>query len=355
MIRLFILSVLLTLTAGCGNKAEIKNPPQATLITVSQAQSQKLEIVEETVGSLESLVDPTIAAEVAGKVLKVLAYPGTELKVGQLMALLDSQDLALARQAAAAEVKRLEALISNQSRQVERLKQLKQANFISQNALDDASAQQNVLKEQLEAARAQLAMTDRSLAKTSVVSPIDAKVEKQIVSGGEYVKVGDPLFQIVTTQRLRARLPFPESAAPRLRQGLSVRLSTPTAPDKPVSAEINEIRPMTGATNRAVEVLVKFENGGGWKPGSSVNGVVVVGEKSGAVMVPEQSVVLRPAGKVVYAIQDGKALQRVVESGVKQGGLIEIVSGLAAGETVAVDGAGFLTDKAAVTVKDDKK
>jgi membrane fusion protein (multidrug efflux system) len=61
-------------------------------------------------------------------------------------------------------------------------------------------------------------------------------------------------------------------------------------------------------------------------------------------------VVLRPAGKVVYALREGVAEQRVVQTGLKQDGLYEIVKGVQAGETVAVDGAGFLTHGAPVTL-----
>ena len=68
-------------------------------------------------------------------------------------------------------------------------------------------------------------------------------------------------------------------------------------------------------------------------------------------MVPEQSVVLRPAGKVVYSIENGIARQRVVETGMRQDGMQQITKGLNAGETVAADGAGFLTDGAAVDVR----
>ena len=64
---------------------------------------------------------------------------------------------------------------------------------------------------------------------------------------------------------------------------------------------------------------------------------------------------LRPAGKVVYRIAGGKAAQQVVEVGSKQRGLIEITSGLRGGETLALDGAGFLSDGAAVNVKEMPK
>jgi hypothetical protein len=82
-----------------------------------------------------------------------------------------------------------------------------------------------------------------------------------------------------------------------------------------------------------------------------VNGAIVIGERPNAVTVPEQSVVLRPAGEVVYVLNAGKAEQRVVQTGLRQGGLVEIQSGVKAGETVIVDGASFLTDKAPVAVQ----
>jgi hypothetical protein len=66
--------------------------------------------------------------------------------------------------------------------------------------------------------------------------------------------------------------------------------------------------------------------------------------------------VLRPAGKVVYVIAevDGqkKAQQKPVKTGAKRGGRIEILEGLAGGETIALDGAGFLTNGAAVAIKE---
>ena len=112
------------------------------------------------------------------------------------------------------------------------------------------------------------------------------------------------------------------------------------------------MRPTVGSTNRAFDAVVEVKNPGGWKPGASVNGAVMVEEHPEAVVVPEISVVLRPAGKVVYVIDNGKAVQHIVTTGVTQNGQVEILPGLKAGETVAVDGAGFLTDKAAVSVKE---
>jgi len=72
------------------------------------------------------------------------------------------------------------------------------------------------------------------------------------------------------------------------------------------------------------------------------------------MMVPEQSLVLRPAGEVVYVVRNNIAYQAIVKTGLRQNGMIEILSGLKPEDTVVVDGAGFLTDEAPVEItKDD--
>jgi RND family efflux transporter MFP subunit len=158
------------------------------------------------------------------------------------------------------------------------------------------------------------------------------------------------MFQLVGTRRLHAHLPFPESAAPRLKLGLPVRIVSPLVPDLVIHGKIDEIRPNVTATSRALDVIVKFDSDGRLRGGGTVNAEVVTGRKPSAIVVPEHAVVLRPAGKVVYLVEDGKAVQRVVQTGVKQGGVVEITSGLTGGETIAVDGAGFLTNNASVAV-----
>ena len=118
-----------------------------------------------------------------------------------------------------------------------------------------------------------------------------------------------------------------------------------------IESVIAEIKPTVGANNRALDAIVKFRGEGNlFRGGGTVNARIVTQMREGALMVPEQAVVLRPAGKVVYALREGVAEQRIVETGLKQDGQYEILKGVRAGDTVAVDGAGFLTNGAAVTL-----
>ena len=341
----------LVFMAGCGKKTEeVKTVQSGTPVTVAQSELRTMELLEESVGTLESFADPVISAEVAGKVLEIRTVAGSEVKAGQILAVLDAQDVALSRQSAQAELRRVETLSNNQTKNVERLKQLREKSFISQAVLDDAVAQNSVLENQMAVAKAQLALAQRNVSKTHILSPVDGRVEKQIAIRGQYVKVGDPLFQVVALNKLRVRLPFPENLSAQLLRGMTVRVST-SADALNLTGKIVEIRPTAGTSNRAFDVFVTLDNPGIWKPGASVAGKVVLGEHRNAVVIPAGSVVSRPAGKVAYVVNGGKVEQRLVQTGIEQNGSVEILSGLHESETVVVDGAGFLTDQAPITVK----
>ena len=345
-----LLAALLALSAGCNRNDTKKKGPPATVVTTTKVAVQNLEITQESIGQVESDNAPTIAAEVAGKVAALHVEVGQRVARGQVLAELDPQDQHISRQAAAAEVNRIQALLENQQRLVERYQKLVQENFVSRTMLETNESQLAALREQLAVAKAQLENADRSVGKTRVVSPVAGRIEQRLIAAGDYVSVGKPLFQVATAQALRAHLPFPETVASQLRPGLTVRLTTPTA-DKTVVGRIADLRPMIDSENRAIDAIVDVPNPGDWRPGASVQGVVVLGERKGALVVPEHSVVQRPAGEVVYVVRDGKTEQRVVKVGLRQNGHAEILAGVSAGETVVVDGAAFLTDKTAITVR----
>jgi membrane fusion protein, multidrug efflux system len=148
------------------------------------------------------------------------------------------------------------------------------------------------------------------------------------------------------------RLPFPEHVARQLRIGQSVRLTSFDDPNKVVAARVKEIRPALNSSTQTMEVIAELPSTHEWYSVGSVRGEVVVAVHHGATLVPEQAVVLRPAGAVVYIPQDGVARERVVQPGTQRNGEIEIQTGLKAGESVVVDGASMLSEGAKIKVRD---
>lgn len=348
--------VAIAVISGCGDKKaeegtqEARPAVRSTIVSTARVMTSTIEITEPSVGALESIFKPDVSAEVEGRIIAAHTQAGQRVNVGQLLVELDTEDYSIAERAAKAEAAQLAVLVSNQRRTVDRYSKLLDDKLISIDRFDEAKAQLDALEEQLNAAREQLKQKQRGLTKTRVISPYTGIVDAELASIGDFVKVGDPLLRITKIDKLRARLPLPETLAPRISRGLVVKLVSPLDPDTIVESEIMEIRPIVGTSNRAIDVLTIVDNPGKWQPGASVTGTIVLEKRANAITVPLASLVLRPAGKVVYVVNDNIARQRVVTTGEYVDGRVEIISGLSGDEIVVVDGAGYLTDGAPVTI-----
>ncbi|MCD6292188.1 MAG: efflux RND transporter periplasmic adaptor subunit [Deltaproteobacteria bacterium] len=357
MLKIFhCLIVLLITIAGAGPtwcKTKSNNQPPAvaaTPVTAIPVIHDTIIVTEESMGWIEAKVNPKVAAEVSGRIQKVYVDTGQVVKTGETMLTIDSEQQKLEKKALQSDVDRLEALIVNQKRTFERYHNLLAKKSISQERFDNAEVKLITLQEQLAGALSRLADNRRRLAKTSVFAPVGGWIEKRFVSEGDFVRPGTPLLQMVTDHFFRIVLPFPENIAANLAPGLEVQLTSPLSQELVINAQIDQIRPAVNVYSRALEVIIYLENPGSWRPGGTINGTVILERRKNGLLVPAQAVVRRPAGEVVYELENQTAHQRQVSTGQRQGDLIEITSGLKGDEKIIVNGAGFLTDRAQVKV-----
>lgn len=340
--------LLLAVVASVGGWAATAR--QATPVTITEATTRTLVIRERSVGRLMAKTAPRIAAEVAGRVVAVAVDVGAAVHKGDLLARIDDADHRLARQLAEADIARLQALIRARRLQVERLRKLRSQQSVDQSRLDDAEAQLGATQAQLQGAKLRLAQARRNLDRCRIVSPVDGRVTERRVSVGDYLKPGAVVFRVTDTVHLQARLPFPQALAPRFAIGQAVRLTTPFADGEAIEGRVTAIDPEIDAASLAIHLLVDIDDPGRWKPGASIAASVVVAEHRDAVVVAEGVVVRRPAGLVVYRIDGDRAREQRVETGVVDRGEVEILSGLAPGDRVALDGAAYLNDGARVVI-----
>ena len=352
--RIVCLSLLAVMIAGCGDDVEQKaTGPRPVLVTMTEVVIGVTEDLEGTVGRIESKAEPLVSAEIDGRITRIDAEIGDTVALGDALAQIDPEDYRLSHQSAQADVDRINAMIKQQQRLVDRYLKLREDEFFAENTLDAASSELDVLKKQRSSALNRLSQAKRNLARAAVTSPLSGEVSERLVNLGDYVKRGNPLFRISTDEYLRVILPYPESLADRLHPGLLVRLESATAFGTRLEVAVTEIRPTIGNFNHAVDVIVDMPNPGNWRPGGTINGELVMNRIDNAVLIPETSVVLRPAGHVVYVLNDAlnSVEERLVETGILSKNLLEVTKGLQAGDKVVVDGAGFLTGGAVVSVQ----
>jgi multidrug efflux pump subunit AcrA (membrane-fusion protein) len=151
-------------------------------------------------------------------------------------------------------------------------------------------------------------------------------------------------------RRFYIRLPFPLDIVRRLKIGQPVTL-TNFEDGKKTTGVIREIRPALSTMTQTVEVIAEVRNPAGWRPAGSVRGEVMLEIHRNMPVVPEQAVVLRPAGAVIYAVENNVVRAHTVKTGIQREGIVEILEGIEPGWTVAVDGASLLSDGARVSVR----
>ena len=346
----FLILVCFTcLLISCSDNEPIKKKSnQEIYITTSKATLATFEDEETAIGSIKGIIDPTISAEISGNVIKLYARTGSLVKKGDLLAEIEAKDYKYQVTLAKAEVRRLQTRLANQEKNYGRNQKLVEKKFISLNALDTILTEKTETSEELEVALSKRDIAQSSFAKTKVYAPISGRIEKQIPSIGDFLKIGDPVFQIINNKKLRAHIPFPEKLASKLKAGTPIRLKSPTSPNE-ITVQIAELKPKLMSDSRSIDVIADIVNQLNWQPGASVKGTIVFSSRQG-VAVPEQSVVLRPAGQVVYVVNGDMVEQRNIKIGINQNGVIEIISGLKENEIVALDGAGYLTDQTKVNI-----
>ena len=350
----WVLFALLLGACGGPEDGERDEGPAPVAVTVATAETRDVQTTLRSIGRLVSRSAPMLSSEISARVVEVLADEGEAVTRGQPLLRLDTKPFELARREAQAAIEQLNVSIANQQRRVQRYRDLQSSNAMSQEGLDDAETKLAADRAAKAAAEARLAIAEDRLARAEVVSPLDGVVERRHVSVGDYARPADPLFSLTDTQNLRVQLPFPETVAHHLRPGQPAILESAIAPGLKHEIRIEQVRPQVGGVNRALVAVADITNPGPWRPGATVAGDVVVDSRPGAVVVPYVSLVERPAGTVVYVLDDpagGTVRQVVVEPGERQNGSIEILSGLEAGQVVVRDGSSYLSDGAVVEVR----
>ena len=144
MFRFLLLTSFAISLMACGEK-EVASEKKARDIFISTTQVKLIDFKEQesSMGVIKGLIDPTVAAEISGKVTKVYVRTGATVKKGELLAELESKDYRFQLNLAEAEIRRLTVKLENQNKVLERNKALVEQNFISSNALDNISSEKN--------------------------------------------------------------------------------------------------------------------------------------------------------------------------------------------------------------------
>jgi RND family efflux transporter MFP subunit len=344
----------------------------------------------EVVGTLAAVDQVTVSSETEGKVSKILADLGDRVTAGQALIQLDhekqqynfdQQKAALARALAqygatdpqhlpdiekTPDVQKANADLQQARQNYDRANELFRRTLVPRQTLDDAetallskrasydSSLQTAknLRASIEASEATMKLADRQFRDTQIRAPFDGYVEKRLVNLGELVKAQMPVIAVVRVDPLKVVAEIPEKMAPWISGGQPVQLHVDAYPDRTFEGKVSRISPAVNTATRAFpfEALVPNRDTV-LKPGTFARVHIESGKEDQVLTLPYSALQYRYGVNRVFVVDNDKLNVRELKVGDRMGDRIEILSGVKAGDRVAVTDVEKLVDGAKVSVK----
>jgi membrane fusion protein, multidrug efflux system len=308
-------------------------PVEGVQVTVEPITSEI-----RVVGSLRSNESVVIRPEVAGRVAEILFDEGQRVAKGAPLLKLDDA-------IAAAELDQAQAALSLSQANHKRTVELYERKAASAANRDQALAALRADQANLELARARLD-------KLTLKAPFDGILGLRKVSIGDYVTEGQDIVSLQDIDPLKVDFRIPERYLGSLAPGQSISVIADAFPGRRFAGEVYAIDPLVDENGRAVVLRARLPNDdGALRPGLFASVTLRVGQRENAVLIPEQALVPRGTQQYVYKVANGKATLTPVETGARRNAMVEIVKGLAPGDTVVTAGQIKLRDGTPVSVE----
>jgi HlyD family secretion protein len=210
-----------------------------------------------------------------------------------------------------------------------------------------------IARSRVEQARARLAQVEAQFQYTEIRSPLSGTVTEQFMYPGDMAKPDAPTFTLMDLSTVTARGQVPEVQVAAIRPGQPCQFAAVDAGNQPAAGRITVINQAVDQQRRTVEVWCEIANPAGKLRGGVFGEVRIVTGRTKGVMVPLAAVQFNEGTRTgIVMVVDGKrtARKKEVEAGETQEGKVQILKGLSAGETVITEGGYGLPDGTEVSV-----
>ena len=366
-------SLLPLLLVGCAKQASEKAQTLAddplTVVTLA-ATNAVFERATTVQGSLESVDSAIVSARVPGPLLRVCVDLGDVVKAGEtVLCEVDpvtvSNQVVIAREAAAtaraqvavaeANVRKARTVADKAVRDAERFERLHKEERVSDNEWERARTQREtseadvaiaeaslqLARQQVSQAEAQRSIAERQFADATVLAPCDGVVAARLREPGEMVGAGVPVVKVTGTEQLKALAFLPARHYAEVVPGVTAVQVRIGAGDggghPPVETTVAAKSPAIDPRLRVFEIKALVPGSENAAPGAMADFRIIFERRKG-LSVPQDAVLSRAAGTVVFVARDGTAKETPVEIGLRDSGRAEILSGLTPGDAVIVQG-----------------
>ncbi|MEO1244726.1 MAG: efflux RND transporter periplasmic adaptor subunit [Pseudomonadota bacterium] len=338
--RIIALSLLLPLGAGiAGCSVGEASAPAATTeetaapVPVETAFAHRGDIYAtyQATTTIASDADAPVLAKVGGDVVEILVEEGDQVSKGDVLARLDGERLRLEMLSAKANLERTQG-------EYERLGDLHERKLVS-------AASYEGLKYDLDALSATYKLARLNYEYSAIRAPISGVVSSRDVKLGANVTVNQVVFRVTDTRELLAHLQIPQTELAKFAAGHTATLEVDSMRGRRFEATIARISPTIDTRNGTFRATALIDNSGGeLAPGMFARFTIAYEKHEDVIIIPADAVLVEDNEASVYVVSGDEVNKRVIETGVRANGRLEVLKGLDGSETVVVVGQSSLRE-----------
>lgn len=312
--------------------------PRPVTVELARAETRTLRRTVEAVGTTRAAKSVAIVPEVDGRLVELKITPGTPVEAGDVLARLDDS---IQR----ADLTEAEAVLTEQSQSLDRIRTLRRTNAVSQAALEDATAR-------LAEAQANMERASRRLEDRSITAPFAGVVGLTNYDVGARVSDGQVLTRLDDLTEVEVEFSLPETVFSQVRRDQTVTAHSAAFPDRAFEGTVTAVDSRIDPVSRAFRTRAVIPNPDSTLPAGMFLSLTLVLSEQDRITVPEEAIVFQAAETYVFVADDGTARRRTVETGQRRDGRIAVLTGLVEGETVIVRGLQRMRDGTPLNILD---
>lgn len=323
---LLLLIFLPKITSSDQNDSGGMSDPRRMQIPVNAhiVSYEKLNEMVYTTGSILANEEVELRSEISGKITQILFKEGSYVKKGDLLVKINDSELQ-------AQLRKAESKVKLVEDREERQRQLAQGQMISQ---EDYESTLN----DLEASKAEYDLIQAQIDKTEIRAPFSGIIGLRGVSEGSFVTTTTKIATLQNLANLKVDFAIPQKYAEHVSVGEEVTFKLSSS-DFQYKARIYAIEPTIDPSTRTLKLrAICSASYKSLFPGAFVNVKLKLKETDNAILIPTVAIVPELKGQSVYLYKDGTVISLNVDLGIREENAVQVISGLAEGDTVITSG-----------------
>lgn len=344
---------LVLLTGGCGSQKTATTTVEEQYIPVEVLPAAVQTLVETTnfSGKINSDQELSLVPKIPGKVSSVNVQVGDTVSAGTVLFTLDVTDLQKAVDMASLGVRSAEANYQRTKEQIdlaktnlERQKQLYEAGAISKVQLETAESQASetplqLVQIQWDQAKLSLQQAQDGLNNAVVTAPVSGTVTAVNVKPGEMASSAQPAVTMTQLSSLYVNINVPENIVNSLQLGQEAKVTITSAEVQDITGKVSSIAPAADARTMLYAIKVAIDNPEGKiKPGMFAKVEMATESRTQVLAVNSEAIVTKNEKLFVYVVENEKAVEKEVTTGLDTGAMVEVKTGLNPEEHVIIKG-----------------